>query len=198
MGHWGGGDASCPPACLRKAEPWAVWCALKEPWQSPDSSSLLWAWGHHMSPWASAHWWGNAGTALSLTCKSQSLLLFPTTATPGTLRTCFSPTDPTHRRLEPWVLRGCSVPDVIHMTDSRHWLFLALSWMVILITFLRMERQWFTSSNHVLDLGVVVHKMSSTDWNILITEWKNAKEKWDDRLPCREANLKIRGCLVEK
>lgn len=94
------------------------------------------------------------GTVLSLTCESQSLYLFPTMAMPVTLRTHFSPGHPTDQRLQPWVLCGCWVPDVMHTTDSCHCLFQALSWMVILITFLRtyMQRQWFTSSNLMLHL----------------------------------------------
>lgn len=96
---------------------------------------------------------------LPLTCESPSLQSLLTTAMPGTLRMCFSLDQPTDWRLQLWDLSGCQVIDVIHTTGFCHCLFQELSWMVILITFLcaLMERWWFTSSNHMLDLRVAVH-----------------------------------------
>lgn len=88
--RWGGRDDSCVPACLCKAEHGAVRHPLRElcepkhllpavglgPPHFPTSICPLMGKYQH---WAVCH-----------TCESQSLHLFPTTATPETLRTCFS------------------------------------------------------------------------------------------------------------
>lgn len=152
---------------------------VKEPWQEPQQ--LLPAMGTGL-PCVSVSICPLMGKyqhcAVRHSCKSPTLHLSPTMVTSGELRTCFSPGYPSDQRLQPCMLcchHECQmshtllIPVIAFSRSFTGSLFSSSS-----CPLKRKKRS--TSSNHTLDLGLVVHHMSRTDCKTRIMEWWNVKD----------------------